>query len=386
MNRKFFLGYPRQMGRAGVRNRVLVLSIMDNANPTARYIGSLVNGATVICSSFGRGQLGIDAAMRTRVLTGLAANPNVFATLLVSMEPESAGQIARIIEGSGKPVSVATVMGDGGSLSAAVKGARWVADQLSASSSQRRVEVPISDLLVGVECGGSDTTSGIAANPALGEVADALIDAGGSVVLSETSEWLGGEHLLARRAEDPEIAKRIKQAVSQIEQDAIRRGVDLVGQQPSYDNMKGGLSTIEEKTLGAIQKGGTRTIKGFLEFAQPPRCSGLHLMDTFAGAVESMTALSAGGCQIILFATGQGNPIGDQIAPTIKVCGNAATVNSLAEHVDVDVSDVMSGKAAVEDAGRMVSDATIEVAEGRRTFCEIYGQEETTISRFERSI
>jgi altronate dehydratase large subunit len=302
------------------------------------------------------------------------------------MEPESAKQIVTKIEASRRPVASVTVMGDGGSLAAVAKGASWVAEQLLAASRQKRELVPLSDLIIGVECGGSDTTSGIAANPAIGNAADALVDSGASIILSETSEWLGGEHLLARRADTPEIGGQILQAVAQIEQDAIQRGVDLVGQQPSYDNMKGGLSTIEEKTLGAIQKGGSRPIVGFLEYAQSPRKPGLHVMDTFAGAVESMTALSAGGCQIILFATGQGNPIGDQIAPTLKVCGNAETLSRLAEHVDIDVSAVISGLMSMEEAGALVLAATKELAEGRKCFCEILGQEETTISRFERSI
>jgi altronate dehydratase large subunit len=381
-----FEGYVRPNGRAGVRNHVLVLSIMDNANPTARRIGALVPGATVITPSFGRGQLGYDAKMTARALVGLATNPNVHSTLVVSLEPVSAALVADEIRVAGRPVGTVTVMEDGGSLEASLKGARWIAGQLAAASREKRQPMPISELVLGVECGGSDATSGIAANPVLGAVADRLVDAGGAVVLSETSEWLGGEALLARRARDPAIGERIIAAVARIEADAVARGVDLRGQQPSYDNMKGGLTTIEEKTLGAILKGGTRPITGFLEYAQRPPSSGLHLMDTFAAAVESMTALSAGGCQLILFATGQGNPAGDQIAPTIKVCGNPDTIRDLHDHIDVDVSAVTRGATPIEAAGEDLMRFTLEVAEGGLTRCEIFAEGDTTISRFERSI
>jgi altronate dehydratase large subunit len=324
--------------------------------------------------------------MTARALVGLATNPNVYATLVVSLEPVSAALIADEIRTAGHRVESVTVMEDGGSLEASLKGARWIAGQLAEASREKRRPVAISELVLGVECGGSDATPGIAANPVLGNVADRLVDAGGAVVLSETSEWLGGESILVRRASDASIAERIVAAVSRIEEEAVARGVDLRGQQPSYDNMKGGLTTIEEKTLGAILKGGSSLITGFLDYAERVPKGGLHLMDTFAAAVESMTALAAGGCQIILFATGQGNPAGDRIAPTIKVCGNPETVRDLRDHIDFDVSAVTSGAKAVDDAGEELMAFARGVAEGGLTLCEIFEETDTTISRFERSI
>ncbi|WP_436644426.1 UxaA family hydrolase [Microbaculum sp. FT89] len=381
-----FLGYARPDGSAGVRNRVAILSIVDTAAGTARRIGAMVRGATVITTSFGRGQIGYDYEMTVRALAGLGSNANVAAVLVVGLEPASAEIVAAQIRPTGKPVEIVTVMGDGGPLSAALKGARWVADQVIAASRQQREPLPLSTLTVGVECGGSDTTSGIASNPAVGWAADALVDAGGTVVLSETSEWMGGEHLLAERAVDPEIGRKIIEAVGRVEQDAIARGVDIRGQQPTPDNIAGGLTTIEEKTLGAIRKAGTRPIVGFLEFAQRPVKSGLNLMDTAAPAAESMTALAAGGCQIIMFSTGQGNPSGDAIAPTLKVSGNAGTIARLGDAIDVQVTEIIKGTGTLDDAGRRVQEAMLAVAEGMLVRSEVYNEEVTTITRFEKSL
>lgn len=381
-----FLGYRRPNGSAGVRNRVLILSVVDTAAATARRIGALVRGTTVVTTSFGRGQAGFDYEMTVRALAGLGCNPNAAAVLVVGLEPESADRVARVIRETGKPVAVVTVMGDGGPLQAALEGARWATEQVISASRQKREPIPISALVMGVECGGSDTTSGIASNPATGWAADALVDAGGTVVLSETSEWMGGEHLLAERALDPAVSKKIVQAVQRVEEDAITRGIDIRGQQPTPDNIAGGLTTIEEKTLGAIRKAGTRPIVDFLEFCERPRKAGLNLMDTAAPAAESMTALAAGGCQIIVFSTGKGNPSGDPVAPTLKVSGNVDTVSRLADLVDVSVSDVITGEATLDSAGERVFRAFLEVADGGRVRAEIFNEEVTSITRFERSL
>lgn len=381
-----FLGFARPDGTAGIRNRVAILSIVDTAAGTARRIGAMVRGTTVIATGFGRGQIGYDYEMTVRALAGLGANPNVAATLVVGLEPAAAEVVAERIRPAGKPVEVVTVMGDGGPLNAALKGARWVSEQVIAASQMQRERLPLSALMVGVECGGSDTTSGIASNPAVGWAADALVDAGGTVVLSETSEWMGGEHLLAERAADPEIGRKIIEAVERVERDAVARGVDIRGQQPTPDNIAGGLTTIEEKTLGAIRKAGTRPIVGFVEFAQRPVKPGLNLMDTAAPAAESMTALAAGGCQMILFSTGQGNPSGDAIAPTLKVSGNPGTVARLGDAIDVEVSEIIEGTGTLDGAGRRVHEAMMAVAEGMFVRSEIYNEEVTTITRFERSL
>lgn len=381
-----FLGYRRADGSAGVRNRVLILSVVDTAAGTARRVGSLVKGTTVVTTSFGRGQAGYDYDMTVRALAGLGSNPNAAAVLVVGLEPDSTGRVANIIRQTGKPVETVTVMGDGGPLNAALKGARWATEQVILASRQKREPIPLSALVMGVECGGSDTTSGIASNPATGWAADALVDAGGTVILSETSEWMGGEHLLAERALDPAVGKKIIEAVQRVEQDAITRGIDIRGQQPTPDNIAGGLTTIEEKTLGAIRKAGTRDIVDFLEFCERPRKAGLNLMDTAAPAAESMTALAAGGCQIIIFSTGQGNPSGDPVAPTLKVSGNVDTVSRLADIVDVDVSDIIAGSGTLDTAGERVFRAFLDAAEGGHVRAEIFGEEVTSITRFERSL
>ncbi|QIE56198.1 UxaA family hydrolase [Pikeienuella piscinae] len=381
-----FLGYRRDDGSVGIRNHVVVLSAMDTANPTAQRIASSVRGAVPITISFGRGQIGFDYEMTVRALAGLGANPNVAAVLVVSLEPTSAERVAAPIAATGKPVEIITLMGEGGSINATARGVRWVAEQTFAASRKRREPCPVSSLIVGVECGGSDTTSGLASNPAVGAMADLLVDAGGSVILSETSEWMGGEHLLAERTADSDVAKRIIEAVERVEQDAHERGVDIRGQQPTADNIRGGLTTIEEKSLGAILKGGTRPVADFLEYCERPRKPGLNLMDTAAPAAESITALSAGGCQMILFSTGQCNQLGAPLSPTLKVSGNATTLSRMTDHIDIDVGNLLSGETSLQETGARVMRAAMEVASGGLTRAEIFSEEVTTISRFERSL
>jgi altronate dehydratase large subunit len=359
---------------------------MDNVNPVVTAICQLVKGTLPLRVWYGRGQFGRDAAQTTRTLIGLGSNPNVAAALVVSLEPVSGHQVADAIAATGKPVELITVQEAGGSLNAVCEGARAAARMVIEASRLRREKVGVDHLVIGVECGGSDTTSGIAANPCVGVVSDWIVDAGGVVLLSETSEFMGAEHLLARRAVSPEVAAKIIAAVGRIEEDAMRRGVDIRGANPVPDNIRGGLTTIEEKSLGAIAKGGSRPIMDVLEYAQSPRGKGLFIMDTPAPACESMTGLTAGGATLILFATGVGNPIGDLISPTIKISANPLTVAKLADNVDFDASSVITGAETLEGAAMRLMREALEVASGKLTKAEVLGQQEIAISRIEPTV
>ena len=381
----FFWGYRRANGSVGIRNHVAILAVMDNANGVVRHLSQLVRGTLPLPVWYGRGQFGADDRLFRRTQVGLANNPNIAAVLVVSLERVSAGKMTEAISKSGKPVEQISIQDVGGTVEAIAKGMRLLVPLVQAASEQRPEQVPLSELILGVECGGTDTTSGIASNPALGWVADQVVGQGGVVYLSETSEWMGAEAVLARRARNPEVAHAIYAAVRRIEQDAIARGVDIRGANPVPDNIRGGISSIEEKSLGAIIKGGTTTIQDVLAYGQRAAAKGLYLMDTAAPAAESMTGLAAGGAQIIIFTTGQMNIMGCPVAPTIKVTGNPRTAQRLADNVDIDVSAMLSGES-LEAAGSRLYHGMLGTASGRLTRAEVFGDEEIAISRIEPTV
>ena len=382
-----FLGYARSSGRSGCRNHVLVISAMDSANSTVRRIASMVPKVYPLTIAYGRGQYGRDGAQTQLVLTHLATHPNVAACVIVSLEPVSAGILADAVGRTGIPVETVTIQQSGDGVRAACYGATRASRLVKFASQQRRVLVPVSDLVLGTECGGSDTTSGLASNPATGWAADRLVDAGGQACFSETSEILGAEHVLARRAANEDVARDIYSIVAQVEIEANRRGVDIRGANPVPDNIRGGITTIEEKSLGAILKGGTRDVQGVIEYGRRiPSAAGLYVMDTPAPAAESLTGLVSGGCQLIAFTTGVGNTLGSKLAPTVKVTANPHTAASMAISIDVDVSNVMLGKESLADAGGRICTSIVGFLEGTYTSSEILGEEEISISRIESTI
>lgn len=380
-----FWGYRRADGTVGIRNHVAILAVMDNVNGIVRHLEQLVRGTLAIPVWYGRGQFGADDVLFRSTQTGLAANPNIASVLVISLEKVSAAQVAATIAKSGKQVEQISVQDIGGTVEALAAGIRKLVPMVEAASAQRPEFVSLSELVLGVECGGTDTTSGIAANPALGYVADSVVRAGGTVYLSETSEWMGAEQVLAKRARTKAVSDDIWAAVRRIEDSAIARGVDIRGANPVPDNIRGGITTIEEKSLGAIIKGGTTEIQGVLPYAQKAAGKGLYLMDTAAPAAESMTGLAAGGAQLILFSTGQMNIMGNLIAPTVKVTGNPRTAERLRDNVDVDVSPMLHGES-LEAAGNRLLDFTRAVASGRYTKAEILGDVDIAISRIEPTV
>ncbi len=380
-----FWGYRRPDGRVGIRNHVAILAVMDNVNGLVRHLGQLVKGTLPIPVWYGRGQFGADDEMFRRAQVGLVTNPNIAAVLVISLEQVSARKVAERVAESGKPVENISVQDVGGTVEALAAAMRYLIPMVEAASAQQRIFVPFSELVLGVECGGTDTTSGIAANPAIGFVADRVVAAGGTVYLSETSEWMGAEQMLEKRAASKAVGEQIWAAVRRIEDSAISRGVDIRGANPVPDNIRGGITTIEEKSLGAIIKAGTTEVKAVLDYAVQADGRGLYLMDTAAPAGESMTGLAAGGAQVILFSTGQMNIMGCLVAPTVKITGNPRTAVKLRDNLDVDVSPMLEGED-LASAGARLFDRMTEVANGRYTKAEILGEEDIAISRIQPTV
>ncbi|HIS30217.1 MAG TPA: UxaA family hydrolase [Candidatus Limivivens intestinipullorum] len=379
--KRTFLGYKRPDQTWGVRNHVAIISTADNSNFVARRAAALIRGTIPLCPCFGRGEIGKDMELHIRVMAGLGSNPNVHSVILVSLERVIAEKIARIIRESGKEVKIFTMDEDGGSVGCTEKAAREARRMVICASQEHREETSLEHLMLGVECGGSDTTSGIVSNPAVGLVADRLERDNGTVVLSETTEWMGAENFLVPRCKKKETRKKIEKAVGWYEDYIKSIGVDLNGFNPAPDNIRGGLSTIEEKALGSVKKGGSGPIQDMISCGERPPGKGLYLMDAPTGGVENTTALAAAGCQLILFSTGKGNPLGNPVAPTIKVTGNGRTAMRFLENIDVDLSGVLKGDLTLSEAGSILFSEMCSFAEGKLTTAEVLGDEEIAVTR-----
>lgn len=368
-------GYKRD-GLIGVRKHVAVLSLNSFCNRAVEQIAQAVRGAVPLVHPFGRNEIGIYRQRFERSIEGIALHPNVHSLLLVGYEPQSTQEFLQFVrERSSKPVDAVLVL-EGGTLNAVRLGAEKALWMVIAASEARREPASFEGLIFGVKCGGSDATSGVASNAALGEAVDRIIEAGGTAIFSETTEILGAEHILARRAVNDAVAKKIYRAVQQNEEMAMAAGVDLLGVNPVPDNIKGGITTIEEKSLGAILKAGTAPIQDVLGYGERPSGPGLYFMDSPSAASEVVTGLSAAGAQIILFSTGTCNPVGNPISPVLKITSNPRTVARMKEHLDVDISDVLSGNTSLREAGDRIVGAIVSVVNGRLTTAEVLGHTE----------
>lgn len=377
-----FLGYARQGRRAGVRNHLLILSILGLTGQAARRVARSLPGAVLVAAPYGRGQLGRDADAWRAQLIGLAANPNVGAALVIGADRGSADAVAEAAAGAGALVETATLDDVGeDALALSDRALRAGARMALTISRQRRVALPARELFVGVECGHSDATSGLAANPLAGACVDRLIDLGASAVIGETIEWLGAEHVLARRAATPAVANAIVAAVEARERAAAATGVDLTGANPGAENIRGGLSSIEEKSLGAIAKAGARPIRGLIGLGEPAPGAGLHVMDAPAFSPESLTGFAASGAQLMLFTTGPGNSYVSALAPTIKISAHPRTARRIEAQIDFDASAVLEGRETLADAADRLLALVLGVASGTRTFGEILDEGSETLAR-----
>ena len=377
-----FQGFARPDGSVGIRNTVAVISVMDTCNPVTKRIADAVEGTTYLPGSFIRGQLGRDRAITLRATAGLCLNPNVYGTVVVGLEPKTTEELVALASATGKPVESVVIQSCGGTIGAVAAGTRLAARMVREASRQRRSEHPASALRLAVECGGSDTTSGLASNPSIGMVSDALVAAGGSVIISETSEFFGAEHLFADRASDDGVRRKFVDAVETLEREIKAQGADLRGSNPTPDNIRGGLTTIEEKALGAMAKAGSTPLVSVVEYGEAPTGPGLHFMAAPAPAVESITGFAAAGCQLCLFSTGVGNPIGHPVMTIVKVSGNRNTIDTFSDNIDFDVTSVVETGEPITETGSRLLDYALSVASGEFTSSEILDVRESAISRF----
>lgn len=371
-----FWGYKRKDGRAGIRNHVLILPACACGSESSRIVASQVRGSISIVFNTGCSDVAANTAMSQKVLTGFACNPNVYGVVIIGLGCETVPhrKLREKIEAmTSKPVVSFGIQEEGGTLKTIEKAVRAAREMASAAGMQQKERCDISELLLGIECGGSDATSGLASNPAVGELSDRLVDLGASTMMSESIEWIGGEHVLAKRAATPEIHDQIIRVCEDYEAHLKAAGQDCRAGQPTPGNKDGGLSTIDEKSLGCIRKGGTRPIVEVLAQAERPTKRGAIVMDTAGYDISSVTSMVAAGCNVIVFTTGRGTPTGNAIVPVLKVTANAHTYSWMEDNMDVDLSGILRGEESISASGERLLTRIHEVANGRLTKAEAYG-------------
>ena len=380
-----FMGYCRPDGSVGIRNHVLVIPTVGCANQVARGIARTVEGTVWVEHQHGCSQLAPDAAQTEKVFVGHGRNPNVFGVVVVGLgcEVVRAQEVAAEIKKQCpyKPVHCVIIQDCGGSYRAITDGSIAAHKMIEDASMMARSSVPVSHLILGTECGGSDACSGLSANPALGATSDLLIDLGGTAILSETPELIGAEHIIAGRAINKDVEARCYEAVRNFEKSANAVGVDMRGGNPTPGNIEGGLSSIEEKSLGCVHKGGTRPLVDVIGYADKITQKGLVYMDTPGNDIEQLTGMAAGGCHICVFTTGRGTPTGSPIVPTIKVASNTAMYKSMQDNMDFNAGTVIDGEESIEEAGGRLLAEMIRVASGKKTKAEILGHNDFGIQR-----
>jgi len=381
---KTFLGYRRPDGRVGIRNKVLILPTSICASDTTRIIASQIEGAVTFNNQLGCSQVPGDQQLTMDVMAGYAANPNVFGIIAVSLGGEN-GQmdltVDAIRERTNKPIVEFIIQENGGTLTTVERAVRAGKMMVQEASSQRREEFPLSELIVGTNCGGSDPTSGLAANPLIGELTDRLVAHGATSILSETTEFIGAEHILARRGKTPEVSRRIYEIVHNYE-----KALELVGESvregnPAPGNKAGGITTLEEKSLGCIHKSGHSEISAVFDYAKQITEKGLVIMDTPGNDGSSVAGMVAGGCQVVVFSTGRGTPSGNPICPVIKITGNRNTFKNMFDNMDIDASPIIYGEKTLNECGDELLDEVISVANGKITKAESLGYTEMSIAR-----
>jgi len=367
-----FWGFPRADGKVGSRNYVVVIPTVVCANEVVDAIVRQAQMTRGIMHHQGCCQLPPDLTRVTDALIGIGKNPNAGAVLLVSLgcEGVDVDRVFAEISASGKPVDKVTIQEVGGVTRAIQLGTDIVRKMAEKLGSLQRVETPLSEFVMGIKCGASDATSGLSANPVIGCVADRIIDCGGTVIFGETTEFIGAEHILRRRAVSPAVADRITDIVNRMEHRAMSMGVDMRSGQPTPGNIRGGLSSIEEKSLGAIVKSGTKPIQGVLEYTEAPSGPGLWIKDCPGREIEVLTAMAIGGSQCILFSTGRGAPQGFPTVPVIKICGNPHTYRRLEGDMDINAGDVIENKRSIEEVGDETFQALRRVLSGQLTKAE----------------
>jgi len=380
------MAYKRENGRVGIRNHVVILPLDDLSNSSCEKVAYNVKGCKAIPHSYGRLQFGKDLQLFFRTVIGTGANPNVAAVVVIGIEPEWTKVIVDGIAETGKPVAGFSIERYGEFKT--VEMASWKAYEFMQWASElRREEVDLNEIWVSTKCGESDTTSGLASNPTVGNVFDRLVEAGSTCSFGETSEITGGEHRCKERAATPEVGEEFMRIFNEY-QDMIDRNKtdDLSGSQPTKGNIRGGLTTIEEKALGNLQKIGKKCkYVGCLDKAEAPTKPGLWYMDTSSAAAEAVTLWAAAGFVAHLFPTGQGNIIGNSIEPVIKLSANPLTCSTMKEHVDYDCSAILRGEMTLDQSGDGLLDLLRKTCNGRLTAQELLGHEEFVLTKLYES-
>ncbi len=377
-------GYRRPDGRFGARNHVVVIPVDDLSNAAAEAVAMNIRGTMALPHPYGRLQFGDDLDLTFRTLAGAGRNPNVAAAIVIGIEPNWTDRIVKEIATTGKPVAGFSIerAGDLKTIQAASRKAKeFVHD----ASEIQREPFAVKQLTMSCKCGESDTTSGLASNPTVGRAFERLADAGATLIFGETTELTGGEDLVMQKCETPEIAAQFKAAFDDYQKLVESQGVDLLGSQPTEGNIRGGLTTIEEKAMGNIQKAGRCVIVDFLKPAEEPRKPGLSFMDSSSAAAEMVTLCAAAGSVVHFFPTGQGNVIGNPIVPVIKLSANPLTVTTMSEHIDVDLTGMLRMEMNLDEA----ADAALAVLErtvnGRLTAAEVLRHNEFVLTKLYRS-
>jgi altronate dehydratase large subunit len=376
-----FEGYIRNNGTAGIRNHVLVFPTVVCATKVAQMISQAVPGTVTISHTHGCGHLGAEKDHMVRAMSGFCANPNVAAVLLIGLGCEllTPELIGEELTKAGQRFEILSIQKEGGTTAAINKGQEIVKKLVKEVSSIKKEQIDISQLVVGVKCGGSDSLSGLTANPALGIASDLLVSNNATVIMTEVPEMIGAEQVLARRAATEDIEKQVYRITEDMEDAILTMGVDVRGAEPSPGNMAGGLTTLEEKSLGAILKGGTSPIKQITGYAERPAEKGLVIMNGPALDAVTLTGMAASGAQVLVFTTGRGTPIGSAITPVIKVATNSTMFQHMKDDMDLNAGEILDGSESLNSMGEKIFKEILDVASGKNTRSEILQHHEFAI-------
>jgi (2R)-sulfolactate sulfo-lyase subunit beta len=385
MTQRQLTGYRRENGAVGIRNHTVILPVDDLSNAAAEAVAKLVPGTLALPHAYGRLQFGADLDLTFRTLAGNAANPNVASAVVIGIEPNWTERLVADIAKTGQRVQGFAIERNG-DLRTIEAAARVAAQFLQDDSERSRVEIDRSEILLSIKCGESDTTSGLGSCPTTAQVVDRWVEAGGTVFFGETSELTGGEHLIAERCVNDAVRQKFQGIYDSYLEMIGRAGADLLGSQPTQGNIRGGLSTIEEKAMGNIAKLGTKPVVGALEAAELPASGpGLYFMDTSSAAAECITLMAAAGAVLHLFPTGQGNIIGHPVEPVVKLTANPLTAQTMSEHVDLDCSGLLSRDYDLTEAGDRLMAICDRTINGRLTCAEALGHREFVLTRLYQS-
>lgn len=381
-----FMGYRRENGRVGIRNHVVILPLDDLSNAASEAVANNIKGTMALPHPYGRLQFGEDLELFFRTLIGSGANPNVAATVVIGIEPDWTDRVVQGIAKTGKPVKGFSIERNG-DINTIAAAARQAKEYVQWATEIQKTECSLDELYLSVKCGESDTTSGLASNPTVGNVVDKCVDLGATASFGETSEITGGELVCQARAATPEIGEQFMKTFNAYNDFILKEKTDdLSGSQPTKGNIRGGLTTIEEKALGNLQKIGKKSrYVGILKPAEAPKGKGLWYMDTSSAAAEAVTLWAASGAVVHLFPTGQGNIIGNPIEPVIKLSANPLTCSTMSEHIDLDVSGILRGEMNLDEAGDRLIEVMIRTCNGRFTAAEALGHREFVLTKLYRS-